>query len=548
MAYQINIANREINPRVINFFTFENQVTTLEFTLDNYIYDEVDLRNYRAYAVTSNKGSVDMTELEMRYDEVDDKLILTWNVGDYTLTQEGAIVYQITFKQNENDGEDSAVWYSYKAIMINRGTVDAEYKIVAEYPTIMAQWLKKMDDLYGQVNDVANTAMSDITTIQAELNEYATKFTNSVFYIPYDERIPVEERMAGRLYFQYTDADKTKGRFEDPEGNGLVAEAKGGSSLPMFAPVWSDHLYNDASFLRADTFSWHNSEIYVSAYDKLLKEYNNESSVEETDENGITYKLSLNGFKIADASQEDAILDLYVNGEKAWYYIIDIDNARFKLPRERKSDGKYLYFFVGIFDREDGEINVGILTEMANGTDISVIVNEINAIKEQAIAELESVGIEWGKIKGTLSNQTDLQNALNNKADVNSLSGLIRMSDVEAKNYATQAQIDSLTAQVSALQVELNTMIGRMDFANSVEFIINNTTSYTCPKDGYIQFIYIDNSTAAGVVNINGKKIASGYTIGNGLISMIPVSSGDVISVPSASVNVTAVFIPQKGA
>lgn len=472
MAYQINIANREINPRVINFFTFENQVTTLEFTLDNYIYDEVDLRNYKAYAVTSIKGSVDLTELEMRYDEVDDKLNLTWNVGDYTLTQEGAIVYQITFKQNENDGEDSAVWYSYKAIIINRGSVDADHKIVAEYPTIMKQWLDKMDDVYATV-----------TEAQDEIIKYATEFTNSIFYIDYDKTIPVEDRLHGRLYYQWTDGEKTKGRFEDPDGLPLIPEAQGGSSLPMFSPIWSDHLYNDASYLRADTFSWHDSRIYVGAYKTLLKEYNNKNCVEETVD-GVTYKRSPNGFKIADASQEEAILNLYETTGVAWYYIIDTENARFKLPRtkwgfvgnrdnaggyvaeslpnitgqiatgynsyngtsgtvsgafekvarwtngcgaggqvsfggadfdaslsssayqdnapvQQRATQMYLYFFIGSYEREEGEINIGILTEMANGTDLEVIVNEINEVKEQAIAEIEARQIPLNVISET---------------------------------------------------------------------------------------------------------------------------------------------------
>ena len=536
MAYQINIANREINPSVINFFQFENQVTTLEFTLDNYIYDEVDLRNYKAYAVTSIKGSVDLTELEMNYDEVDDKLILTWNVGDYTLTQEGAIVYQITFKQNENDGEDSAVWYSYKAIMINRGTVDADYKIVAEYPTIMAQWLKRMDNVYETV-----------TEAQAEVMKYATEFTNSVFYIDYDKTIPVADRLKGRLYYQWIDDKKTRGRFEDPDGTALIPEAKGGCALPMFSFIWSDHLCNDASFLRADTFSWHDSRIYVSAYKTIFDEYHNEGSIEQTDERGITYKLSTNGFKIADASQEEAILNLYLENGSAWYYILDVENARFKLPRENFEDKK-LYFFVGVYEREETELNIGILTEMANGTDLEVIINEINDVKNQAIAELEANGIDWGEIRGTLSNQTDLQNALNAKADVTSLSGLIRMSDVEAKNYATQAQINSLTAQVSALQTELNTMMGRMDFSNSVEFRVKVEEPYTCPSDGYVQFGFIDNTSAGISVYINGKKFANGYSVGNGLISMFPVSTGDTISiVSSVGGTIEATFIPQKG-
>ena len=222
MAYQIKIANREINPRVINFFTFENQVTTLEFTLDDYMYDEVDLRNYKAYAVTSINGSVDLTELDMRYDDVNDKLSLTWNVGDYTLTETGAIIYQITFKENEDDGQNSAVWYSYKSVMINRGTVDADYKIVAEYPTIMKQWLDKMGGMEDEIIKVKDNAITEVTDTKdesiEEINELAAKFDTSVVYIPYGEIIPVENRLSNRLYYQYTDETHTKGRFEDSKG------------------------------------------------------------------------------------------------------------------------------------------------------------------------------------------------------------------------------------------------------------------------------------------------------------------------------------------
>lgn len=43
-------------------------------------------------------------------------------------------------------------------------------------------------------------------------------------------------------------------------------------SLPLFTTLWSDHLLNDASYLRSDTFSWQSGNIYVSAYDKLVEE------------------------------------------------------------------------------------------------------------------------------------------------------------------------------------------------------------------------------------------------------------------------------------
>lgn len=200
MDIAISISNRELTPAVVNFFQHENQTVTLNFTLDSYMYGEVDLRNYKAYGVTSQNGMIDMTELVMNYDSSKDKLVLSWQVQEYSLRQEGAITYQICFKENADDGENTAVFYSYKGIMINRGSVDGDNHITANYPTILKQWLDRINELAG--------------TLEA-----------GIVYIPYGESIPSTERLAGRVYFQFTDSANTEGRFEDHEGNELNLSA-----------------------------------------------------------------------------------------------------------------------------------------------------------------------------------------------------------------------------------------------------------------------------------------------------------------------------------
>lgn len=442
MAFQINIANREINPRVINFFALENNVTTLDFTLDSYIYDEVDLRNYKAYAVTSINGKVDLTELEMSYDQAGDKLHLTWNVGEYTLTEKGGIVYQITFKENADDGEGSAVWYSYKAVMINRGTVDADYKIVAEFPTIMSQWLDKINKLSGQItSDLADTQAQLEVYIKEATKEAAKEVESTVVYIPFGETVAVEDRLEGKIYYQFLDEGHTQGQFEDHLGN-VLTSAGSGASLPLFAHFFTDYILNDASYLRADTFSWQSGDIYPSAYEHLAADYESanklmKGSVTETyyetaDKGGaawegddyyqsyfctkdteisvgtvlycfydggngrvvftneedtavvtaidtsagtltyegggsstttpwsglngksfeyareidvpltetigsttIEYAVAQDGHKIVLASQEEAVADIYAETGVAWYYILDTENKRFKLPRTK---------------------------------------------------------------------------------------------------------------------------------------------------------------------------------------------------------------------
>ena len=120
----------------------------------------------------------------------------------------------------------------------------------------------------------------------------------------------------------------------------------------MFTPIWSDHILNDASYLRADTFSWHNGDIYATAYNTLLAEFSSPDCVHES-ENGVTYRRTPSGFKIADPNKHDAVLNAFTSTGKSWFYVIDPDNRRFKLPRTK-------FGFTGIRDTVGGNVDAGL--------------------------------------------------------------------------------------------------------------------------------------------------------------------------------------------
>lgn len=101
---------------------------------------------------------------------------------------------------------------------------------------------------------------------------------------------------------------------------------------PLLSCMWSDHLLNDIQWLRADTFSWQDGNVYETVYNTIEEEYS--TGIEET-EDGITFRRSVNGYKIADATQEQAILNKYNTTGIAWYYLRDGVNKRFKLPRTK---------------------------------------------------------------------------------------------------------------------------------------------------------------------------------------------------------------------
>ncbi len=161
-----------------------------------------------------------------------------------------------------------------------------------------------------------------------EYDENTTYYINSIC------------KIKNKIYFSLQDNNLNHAPIEANSEWWTEFKTGGSSSLPLFSFLWSDHLLNDMQYLRADTFSWQDGNTYSLAYNKLVQEY---ATGEEVTEDGITFKRSANGFKIADATQEQAILDLYNTTGVAWIYLLDQANKRFKLPRTK-------YGFVGLRD------------------------------------------------------------------------------------------------------------------------------------------------------------------------------------------------------
>lgn len=164
--------NREIKPQKIAVKQFDARTNILTFTIDRYTKNGQDLSTFTAYAITCIKGEIDMTELTKSVSG--SKLILTWSLSAYTLQREGVIAYQISFK---GDKDSPAVFNTYQAIIQNSASID-ESELVGDYPTIMKQWLDLINARSGAI-------------------------PYKVVYMQPNASIPVEERTAGTLYYQW---------------------------------------------------------------------------------------------------------------------------------------------------------------------------------------------------------------------------------------------------------------------------------------------------------------------------------------------------------
>ena len=101
---------------------------------------------------------------------------------------------------------------------------------------------------------------------------------------------------------------------------------------PLLSCFWSDHLIYELSYLCADPFSWQDGNVYSSVYNHLVADIEGKSILTE---GLITYYLADDGHKIATAVSHDAVANLYDETGVAWFYILDVENHRFKLPRTK---------------------------------------------------------------------------------------------------------------------------------------------------------------------------------------------------------------------
>ena len=112
----------------------------------------------------------------------------------------------------------------------------------------------------------------------------------------------------------------------------------------LFAHEWDDKIRNDVQWLRGDTFSWQDGKVYKAAYQHLYDEYSSGYTIKTDVVAGhtLSYRLAADGHKIVPAAYESVVAAIYEDTGIAWYYIIDITNQRFKLPRDSYKTNRIL--------------------------------------------------------------------------------------------------------------------------------------------------------------------------------------------------------------
>lgn len=131
------------------------------------------------------------------------------------------------------------------------------------------------------------------------------------------------------------DTDRNEVRIHDGQTVGGIKI--GDRNMPILTSMFFDHILNDISWLRADTFSWQSGDVYVAAYNHLADDIDGKTLQSETiGSTTIQFYLADDGHKICPDTEENSVSAIYNATGAAWYYIIDTASKRFKLPRKYK--------------------------------------------------------------------------------------------------------------------------------------------------------------------------------------------------------------------
>lgn len=334
---------------------------------------------------------------------------------------------------------------------------------------------------------------------------------------------------------------------------------KVGSLVGLFDCKWADHKLNEISWLEASTFSWQSGDVYTSAYDHLVLDI--QSITAETETIGsytVKFYRATDGHKICLADQEQTVLNIYNTYGIAWYYILDISNTRFKLPRTK-------YGFEGLRTNVGDKIDESLPNVKGNfvaetqRTSNAVAVAETFGDKYQAggFVTRGFLSINASRSSSTYQDNAPVQERATQmylyfyvgdytQSAIEQTAGL----NSELFNNKVDLNFDNMNPSQTAKDTIISW--GMPDYDNGIGIVTGPASqlNYTAPSDGVIYgALQTVNATGTlGSLLVNNNIVAStvSYTGNPYCPTTTFVNKGDVITTDCLIYK--TYFYPLKGA
>lgn len=463
--------NREIKPQKIAVKQFEADTTVLTFTRDSYKYDQIDLRNYKAYAITSINGEIDMTELTKTVSG--SQLILTWALSARTLRHAGAINYQISFKA---DADSPAVFNTYQGIIQNSASID-ESELVGDYPTIMKQWLDLINARSGAV-------------------------PHKVVYMLPGNPVPVAARTAGTLYYQWDEAASMSATAATGTVNlGSSPYADSGlyiNGVHVYVDDTSDTVYVLEPSVWVDTINNANCGVIATdVSDDEVKILLTAASAGRSG-NAITYELGLAQYGAGKGLNNPS------GGSTVGSTLSGGYDAQTGVEKP-----------IGQFEDHFGNVLARTGAKLIPGANLDTLLEDGEYICSGSFAK---------PIQGTYCMLRVTDSPSTNRV-------IQECYVVDLNDHTVRTFVRSISGETFGTWRELLTDEAMMvpDYSNAIQV---ETSPYTAPSNGFFTAFGSDNGTVTVSIGAFTKSLSNGA--GNTTLAL-PIAKGDVITFTARS-------------
>lgn len=333
----------------------------------------------------------------------------------------------------------------------------------------------------------------------------------------------------------------------------------------LFDFKWADHLVNDPQWLRGDTFSWQDGGVYEAAYNHLVDDIDGKSLTSETiGTTTIQFYLADDGHKICPASEASNVADIFTATGVAWYYILDIVNQRFKLPRAKALNGA----IVGngkTIGLTDGTNNYGLTTYLNGNGDIlsnsrsSDAYNKSlpgKATSNTSISNKTYLGLTTDSAKSGIiaeRDNTDQHKYLYFYVGNFTQTALENTAGLNASLFNDKADIDlsNVPANIGSTAKAYFTQIGMPSTTYDSLTLGASGSSYQAPADGYF-YMKVTTTTSSPYTRMYSANsigsFAGFYGTASGIHCFLPVKKGTSATVEYGGTGWSLYFVYAQGA
>ena len=325
---------------------------------------------------------------------------------------------------------------------------------------------------------------------------------------------------------------------------------------------WSDHLLNNVSWLRADTFSWQDGTVYAAAYEHLTDDITGITPTTETiGSNTITVYVATDGHKIVLEDQAQTVQDIYDETGVAWYFILDTTNQRFKLPRTkfgltglRDSVGKYV---PESLPNITGDFNTGDRRTHTSGSGAfysSTTTNADRYSSQTSATTNECFGFDASRSSSTYQDNAPVQPPATQMylyfyVGDYTQTAIEQTAGLNAELFNGKADNDLINVTNAGTSKAAGWAMPS-DTADTLTVGASGST-YTAPANGYF---YIKAQTTsdygyAGIVNtFNSMQALQQLPFNSGINSFIPAKKGCIVQLNYANATIEKLrFIYAEG-